>query len=135
MWRFDQQKLPSDRSFGITIAGALALLAMWSMSRGSLLWAAVLALTGGLALFVALTRPAALRPLNRIWTNVGVILHAVVNPLVLGLIFYFLITPIGIFMRLRGRDLMKLRRSTHTRSYWIHRTPPGPAPHSLGNQF
>ena len=59
----------------------------------------------------------------------------IVSPIVLGLMFYVVLTPIGIAMRLFGRDEMRRRWNRDAKSYWIARDPPGPAPGSLDNQF
>ena len=68
-----------------------------------------------------------LRPLNRLWLRFGLLLAAVVSPIVLALLFYLTIAPIGFMMRLAGKDPMRSRRDPNATSYWIRREPPGPA--------
>src|SRR5262249_25445489 len=94
-------------------------------------WMLVLA-----ALFLAagLLRPAWLHPFNRLWMMLGLVLHKIVNPIVMGLLFYGTILPTGLVMRLRGRDLLRLKREEAADSYWIAR-PPGPAPETMRDQF
>lgn len=89
------------------------------------------------AVFLAATliRPSILHPLNRAWMAFGNLLHRVVNPIVLGVIFYVVLTPMGVLMRLRGRDPMQRRLDPQSTSYWVHRKPPGPSPDSLNDQF
>jgi hypothetical protein len=65
----------------------------------------------------------------------GEVLHRVVSPLVLGVIFFAVFTPFGLVMRWSGRDSMKRRCEPQARSYWIRRDPPGPPPESLRDQF
>jgi hypothetical protein len=70
-----------------------------------------------------------------VWTKFGLALHAVVSPVMLGLIFYLCIAPIGFLMRLSGKDPLRLRYEPDADSYWIKRNPPGPRPDSFQNQF
>ena len=65
----------------------------------------------------------------------GVLLYTIVNPVVLGLLFYLTVTPIALLMRLLHKDPLRLRREPDATSYWIHRSPPGPTPESMKNQF
>jgi len=86
-------------------------------------------------LLFALVLPKALFPLNWVWTQFGLLLHKIVSPLVLGVLFLLVFTPVGILMRLFGGDPLRLRFDPESQSYWIARTPPGPAPKSLQDQF
>ena len=69
-----------------------------------------------------------LAPLNRLWAKFGLLLHHVISPVFLGILFYVCITPIGFLMRLTGKDPMRRRFEPEAKSYWIVREPPGPAP-------
>jgi hypothetical protein len=124
----------SDRSFGLTFAAFLALIGLWPLVRGAPMRIWSLGLSA-VFLALALGRPALLAPLNRIWLRIGLAMHRVVNPLVLGAMFYGVITPIGLAMRWAGRDALRTRRDPGARSYWIERRPPGPAPETMSNQF
>ena len=86
-------------------------------------------------LAAALVWPGVLAPLNRLWTRFGLLLHRLVSPLVLGVMFFLVITPMGLVMRALGKDPLRLQRDRAARTYWIDRQPPGPAPDSLNNQF
>jgi hypothetical protein len=86
-------------------------------------------------LILALLEPAVLRPLNRLWMRLGRVLHAVVNPVVLGVLFYGVFTPMGLAMRLFGADLLRLRRRPDGQSYWIVRAEENVEPSSKTNQF
>lgn len=127
-------KTASDRSFGIVFTVFFCLVAAWPLWHGEAmrLWALMPA-----ALFVAATAltPSLLAPLNRQWTRLGLLLHKIVNPIVLGLIFAIAIIPIGLLFKLMGKDPLRLKRKAGEQSYWIERAPPGPAADSLPRQF
>lgn len=95
-------------------------------------WALVLTAAFFLA---ALARPRILAPLNRLWLRVGLLLHACLSPVILGLVFYTTVTPIGLVRRLLGADPLRLRLDRDAVTYWIERDPPGPAPDTMRRQF
>ena len=80
-------------------------------------------------------RPKTLAPLNRLWMKLAALLNRVVSPVVMGVIFFGLFTPVAWFMRAIGRDTMRRRFDPELQSYWIERTPPGPDPQGLPDQF
>ena len=86
-------------------------------------------------LLFALALPKALAPLNWVWTRLGLLLHKIVSPVVLGLLFIAVFTPLGVLLRLFGGDPLRLRFDRKAPSYWIIRNPRGPAPESLKDQF
>ncbi len=132
--RDEHVKAGSDRGFGFVFAGFFALVSALSWWRGHAGWHWTLPLAA-LFLLVALVYPRILNPLNRLWLKFGLLLYKVVNPIVLGLLFYLTITPIGLIMRALGKDFLRLRLDGGARSYWIDRKPPGPPPQSMRNQF
>jgi hypothetical protein len=124
----------SDRSFGIVIAGFFAILGLLPLFWGDAVrWWALAAAAVFCA--AALAAPRLLAPLNRQWTRLGLLLHRIVSPLVLGIMFFGMFMPIGLLMRISGKDPLRLRADPDARSYWIERIPPGPAAESLKNQF
>jgi hypothetical protein len=123
----------SDRTFGLVMAGALVLLALINGWHHGRLWPWELTLAA-LFLSAAWLRPALLNPLNRLWMKLGLSLHKIVNPIVMGLLFYGTIWPTGLLMRMRGRDLLRLKREPDADTYWIAR-PPGPLPETMRDQF
>ena len=123
----------SDRTFGLVMAGALALVAVLNGWHHGRMWPWESALAA-LFLLAALLRPALLHPLNRLWMKLGLLLHKIVNPIVMGLLFYGTIWPTGAIMRMRGRDLLRLKREPASETYWIAR-PPGPLPETMRDQF
>ncbi len=127
--------MPTDRSFGLTFAAVFGLLAAWLAYRGSAYWLPSLVASASFAL-LALTLARVLHPLNVAWMWFGSILNRIVSPVVLGIIFFGVFTPISFLFRLRGRDAMNRSYSATGASYWIDRTPPGPdAPRSFPRQF
>ena len=94
-------------------------------------------LFGIAALFAAaaLVRPGILRPLNWLWFRFGLLLHSVVNPVIMGVVFYVAVLPTGLVMRALGKDLLRLKFEPDRDTYWIARQPPGPAPETMKDQF
>jgi hypothetical protein len=124
----------SDRTFGVVMAAALAAVTLLNAWHSGRLWP----WTGGLAVLLlaaGLLRPSALNPLNRMWLRFGLLLHRVVNPIVMGLLFYGTVLPTGLAMRMMGKDLLRLKRRPDADSYWIVRQPPGPSPETMKDQF
>jgi saxitoxin biosynthesis operon SxtJ-like protein len=124
----------SDRSFGLVFAGFFALLAAYGWWHASGRWPLWLAIAA-VFLIAALLRPQVLSPLNRLWTKLGYVLGMVVSPVVLGLIFFVVMAPLGLLMRLLRKDTLRLRRDPEAGSYWIERQPPGPPGETLRDQF
>jgi hypothetical protein len=124
----------SDRSFGLVIGGALGIVGLLPLRDGGELrvWALIAAAP---FVLLALVHPRWLHPLNVGWMRFGAVLNTVVSPIVMGVVFFLIVTPMGLVMRALGKDLLRLRRDPAARSYWIDRTPPGPAPESMRNQF
>jgi hypothetical protein len=124
----------SNRSFGFVMAAAGLLFGFSKFVRGTgpIRWYLVGPGLGFLVL--ALVAPQVLGPLNKAWTKLGLLLGRITTPIVLFVFFTFILTPVALFMRLFGKDPLRLKRSSE-KSYWIERTPPGPAPKSLRQQF
>lgn len=124
----------SDRSFGIVFAVFFLLIAFLPLWHGQpvRIWALILSVLFGVLAFVA---PSILAPLNRLWAKVGEILHRIVSPIALGILFFGVVTPIGLLVRLFGMDALRLRLDKTASSYWIPRSPGSPAPESMKDQF
>ncbi len=88
-----------------------------------------------LFIVVSVLRPNLLRPLNHLWFRFGMVLHRVVNPLILGLLFFLTITPLAFIMRIFGKDPLRLAIDPEATSYWIVRHPPGPPGDAMRRQF
>lgn len=134
----DDVKVGSERSFGLVFAAVFALVALWPLfvhanEEGTLrFWALCVA---GFFAITALTMPSFLAPLNRLWFRFGLLLHKIVNPLVMGFLFFLTVTPIAMLMRIFSKRPLDLRFKDEATSYWIDRTPPGPSPESMKKQF
>jgi len=124
----------SDRSFGLVFAVVFFLIAAWPLLHGAIprWWAIGVAAAFAL---VAVIRPTLLAGLNRWWIKLGVLLGKLVSPIALGVLFYGVLFPIGVVMRVAGKDPLRLKRDADAASYWILRKPPGPPPDSMTNQF
>jgi hypothetical protein len=124
----------SDRGFGLVFAAVFTIIGLFPLWSGASprLWALIVAAAFALAAF---TVPALLRPLSKLWFWVGLLLHRVVNPLLMGILFFGVFTPMGLVLRARGKDLLRLKRAPDDASYWIPREPPGPKPGSMSKQF
>jgi hypothetical protein len=134
--RDEEVKRSSERSFGLVMAAFFAFVTFSPLLRahaGEIRWWALVLCAVFLAL--ALFWQAPLKPLNVAWTKLGLLLYHVVNPVVLGLLFFLTVTPLGWLMRAFGKDPLRLRRDPTAASYWIRREPPGPPPESMKNQF
>lgn len=124
----------SDRAFGFLVATLLGGVAVVPLLSGGALRSSVLAL-GVLVLFIAWVRPRLLGPLNRLWLHVGLLLHRIVSPVVLAVLLYVVVTPVGLLVRLRNKDPLRLRWDPQAQSYWIPRNRSGPPGTSMRNQF
>ncbi len=124
----------SDRSFGFVFAAVFLIIALYPLlnAQGIRIWSIVVA---GIFLLLATLVPRVLGLANRLWTKFGLLLHNLVSPIALGILFFFVVTPTGLLMRLFGKDPLRLCFDPAADSYWIKRDPPGPAADSLKNQF
>lgn len=133
--RTGEVRLGSDRGFGITFAVIFALLGgYFTIFSPSAAGPWLLGIAGAF-LTVAFMRPATLRPLNTFWFKFGLLLHKVVSPIVMGLMFFLVITPFAVVMKLAGRDHLRLKFNADQESYWVKREEPGPSPESFKKQF
>ncbi len=116
------------------MAVVFAVVGAWPLlSGGTARWWALIAAT--LFCGLAFARPTLLAPLNRLWFRFGLLLNKITNPLIMGLLFYGLMTPYAYVLRWLGKDLLRLRFDPTAESYWIERKPPGPAPETIKRQF
>ena len=132
--RQDKVVSSSNRAFGLVFASVFALIGCLPLLFGRPLkpWAVA---TSGIFLLAALLLPAALAPLNRLWTKLGLLLHHIISPVALAIVFFVAIAPMGLLMRMFGKDPLRLRFDPNATTYWIDREPPGPPPQSLRDQF
>lgn len=130
----DDTKLPTERKFGITFAAVFAVIGLLPLVHGGAIrfWS-----LGVAAVFLvgAYFFPSALHPLNRAWFALGLLLHRIMNPVILGAMFYTVITPMAVLIRISGKRLLNLGFDPNAQTYWIIRTPPGPKAESVHRQF
>ncbi len=132
--RGDDDRGSSDRAFGIVFAVVFATIGLLPLVFGGTpRWWSVA--VGGVFLLLAYAAPRALAPLNRLWLKFGLLLHRIVSPIVLGIMFFGVVTPIGLVMRAVGKDPLRLKFERDAAGYWIDRVPPGPPPESMKDQF
>jgi hypothetical protein len=124
----------SDRSFGVVFAIVFALIGFWPLTAEASVHIWALFVSAGF-LLVALIRPVLLATLNKLWTKFGFLLNKITSPVVLGVVFFLVITPFALVTRLFGRDVLRLAKDSGAKSYWIAREPAGPDPTSIKNQF
>lgn len=125
-------KPPSERSTGLAFAAIALVVATWWRHSPVVPWVA-LALAAALAV-LSLGTPSVLRPLNLVWFRIGQLLHRVVNPLVMLVMFAVVFVPAGLIMRIR-HDPLGSRRAAPGASYWIDRSRSEHSPGSMDHQF
>ena len=124
----------SDRTFGFFFAAVFVLAGgygLWHAKPWG--WTSV-AIGVALAVLAAIA-PRALHLPNRLWFGLGMLLARIVNPIVIGLMFFIVITPMGWLMRAAGKRPLSLGYEPALPSYWVERKPHGPAPETMRNQF
>lgn len=127
---------PSNRKFGTTLGGlflALAGIRWWMGHIGPVTIG--FAVLGALLLLLGLIAPEVLSRLNGAWMRLGALMAAVVNPIVMLLLFAIVFTPFAVAMRTSGRDPLGLRRKQPGQSYWHRREAARPAGERLRQQF
>ena len=115
------EKISSNRSFGLLFFLVFFTIALWSF-RGDFDQIKILPFFISLIfLILGLINSNLLTPLNRLWHYLGIILGMIVSPIVMAAIFFLVVSPIGLIMRLLGKDLLKLKKNKNIKSYWISR--------------
>lgn len=125
---------PSARAFGYVMAVVLLLFAGAAFAHANP-WAKWLTLAGIVLALLGEFAPFVLAPLNRLWMSLGHLLGRIVSPIVMGLIYFGVVTPIAIIARWRGVDPMRRRFDPGASTYWIQRKPPGPDPTTMERQW
>jgi hypothetical protein len=131
---FRKVVLGSNRKFGLTFGAVFAFFGLWPLihhfhPRWAFLAAAVIIAA------IAFVQPERLTPLNNAWFKLGMLLNRIVNPIVMGLMFFAAVTPLGWFIRMRGGDLLSLKMKPGAATYWTVRETAPPAPGAMTKQF
>jgi len=126
----DDIKIGSNRSFGIVFFLFFLTIATYPLINGNelRLWSLIVSIV---FLFLGLINSKILNPLNKLWFKFGIFLGKIVSPLVMGIIFFLVVTPLGLLMRLLNKDLLNLKFNDNS-SYWIEKTEPKS---KMKNQF
>ena len=126
----DGIKISSNRSFGIVFFIVFLLIALYPLTYNEEIrvWSVIISL---IFLLLGLLNSKILTPLNKLWFKFGILLGKVVSPLIMGIIFFFVVTPIGLIMRLLGKDVLNLKYNKN-KSYWIEKSGPKS---KMKNQF
>lgn len=123
-------KIGSNRSFGIVFFIVFLVIAIYPLVNDSelRLWSLIISI---IFLFLGLTNSKILNPLNKLWFRFGIFLGKVISPLIMGIIFFLVVTPIGLLMRLLNKDLLNLKYNNN-KTYWINKDN---SENSMKNQF
>tara|TARA_B100000161_G_scaffold237144_1_gene187353 strand:+ start:72 stop:461 length:390 start_codon:yes stop_codon:yes gene_type:complete len=123
-------KISSNKSFGIVFAVVFSLIALWPLLKGNeiRLWSLIISI---IFLTLGLLNSKILTPLNKLWFKLGILLGNFIAPIIMGIIFFFVVTPTGIIMKLFRKDLIKLKKNNDN-SYWIEKED---TKSSMTNQF
>ena len=115
----DKVKISSNKSFGVVFFIVFLIIGIYPLlSQNEVrLWSLIISI---IFLILGLLNSKLLTPLNKIWFKFGILLGKIVSPLVMGLIFFFVVTPIGILMRILKKDLLNLKFNKKT-TYWIEK--------------
>ena len=126
----DDVKIGSNRSFGIVFFIVFLLIAIYPLINGGelRLWSLIISI---FFFVLGLINSKILNPLNKLWFKVGIFLGKIISPLVMGIIFFLVVTPIGILMRILNKDLLNLKFNKK-KSYWIEKNEPKS---KMKNQF
>ena len=118
--KFSEIELPSNRKFGFFFTFVFAIAAAYFFYYANIGWACAFLAGSSIFLLITLIKSDSLLPLNKLWMRFGLILSMIVSPIILGIIFFGLFTPIAMLMRLGGRDELRLK-FTQRASHWITR--------------
>tara|TARA_B100001093_G_C26196899_1_gene746349 strand:+ start:54 stop:437 length:384 start_codon:yes stop_codon:yes gene_type:complete len=126
----DEIKISSNRSFGIVFFIVFLIIAIYPIFKNEdvRLWSLVISI---IFLILGLINSNFLAALNKLWFKFGIFLGKIISPIIMGIIFFLVVTPIGFIMRLSGKDLLNLKYNNN-KSYWIEKTGPKS---KMKNQF
>ena len=127
----DEIKLGSNRSFGIVFFIVFVLIAIYPLiNQGEVrIWSLIISF---LFLFLGLLNSKILTPLNKLWFRFGLFLGKIISPIIMAVIFFLVVTPIGLLMRFFGKDVLNLKLNKKKSSYWIEKVGPKS---KMKNQF
>lgn len=124
----------SDKSFGIVFTIVFFIIALVPIMSGnnlSLVWLVISIIVA----FITFIKPSLLSPFNKSWTRFGLLLHKIISPIILALMYFLVFTPIGIAMRVMNKRPLQLKLEPESDTYWILRVSKGPSADSIKNQY
>tara|TARA_B100001057_G_scaffold425308_1_gene448655 strand:- start:3478 stop:3861 length:384 start_codon:yes stop_codon:yes gene_type:complete len=126
----EEIKISSNRNFGIVFFVVFFLIALYPLTYdgGIRTWSIIISL---IFLILGLLNSKILSPLNKLWFKFGIILGRIISPLIMGIIFFLVVTPTGLIMRLLRKDILNLRYNKN-KSYWIKKNE---QKNNMKNQF
>ena len=127
----DDVKISSNRSFGIVFFIVFLLIALYPITySGDIrIWSLIISF---IFIILGLLNSKILTPLNKLWFQFGVILGKIISPIIMGIIFFLVVTPIGLIMKVLGKDLLRLKYNKKDNTYWIEKNGPKS---KMKNQF
>ena len=113
-------KISSNRSFGLVFFLVFLIVALWPLKyeEDVRFWSLSLSI---IFFILGILNSKLLTPLNKLWFKFGIFLGSIVSPVVMGLVYFLVVVPVGIFMRLLGKDLLKKNKIKNASTYWIER--------------
>ena len=116
----DDIKISSNRSFGIVFFVVFLIIAIYPLtySEDVRLWSVIISI---IFLVLGILNSKILTPLNKLWFKLGIFLGKIISPIIMGIIFFLVVTPTGLIMRLLGKDVLNLKYNKN-KSYWIEKT-------------
>ena len=113
-------KMGSNKSLGIVFFIVFLIIAFWPLVHENPIrvWSAIISI---IFLFLSLTNSKILTPLNILWFKFGLLLGMIISPIVMGIVFFLVVTPIGFLMSLMGKDVLRKRYENNKNTYWIKR--------------
>ena len=124
-------KISSNRSFGIVFFIVFLFIALYPItySEDIRIWSLIISF---IFIILGLLNSKILTPLNKLWFKFGVILGKIISPIIMGIIFFLVVTPIGLIMKVLGKDLLRLKYNKKDNTYWIEKNGPKS---KMKNQF
>ena len=116
----DKIKISSNRSFGLLFFVVFLIVSLWPLTHeGSIrIWSVIVS---AVFLILGLINSRLLTPLNVLWFKLGMILGAIISPIVMGIVFFLVVTPTGLILRIMGKDLLNKKYDKEKETYWIKR--------------
>src|SRR6056300_1746672 len=113
-------KISSNRSFGIVFFVVFLIISLYPItySENIRIWSLIISF---IFIILGLLNSKILTPLNKLWFKFGVILGKIISPIIMGIIFFLVVTPIGLIMKLLGKDLLRLKYNKKDNTYWIEK--------------